>query len=142
MLIKHGGNSILVKPSANWVEGALDNVRADVLFLGTATLGNQNPAFMDAFYNQTVAKVHPQLVIPVHWDDFTQTISNHLVTGNDTDVTTGFDFLIKRLSADNIEFGIMQGLQSVILFGDDDDDDDDEEIKKLEERVIDSSNGQ
>jgi hypothetical protein len=120
IFIKHGDRSMLIKPSDNWLEGALDNVRADVLFLGTATMGNQSPAFRDELYNQTVGKVHPHLLIPVHWNDFTVPLSNHLVAGSDANLTTSFDFLIKRLSADNIEFGIMQGYQSVMLFGNND----------------------
>jgi hypothetical protein len=115
LLIKHDGNSILVKPSDNWLEGGLDNVQADVLFLGTATMAKQSPEFRDTLYNQTVGKVHPQLVIPIHWDDFTLPLSNHLVASN-SNLTTSFDFLIKRLSGDNINFGIILGYQSVMLF--------------------------
>jgi len=114
-VIKHGDHIILVKPSANFVEGALDNVRAEVLFLATATLGKQDQSFKDAFYNQTVGKVRPKLVIPVHWDSFFLPLNDHLefLESNESD---GFDFLIGRLSADHIQFGIMQGFQSIVLF--------------------------
>jgi L-ascorbate metabolism protein UlaG (beta-lactamase superfamily) len=115
-LIQHGDRSILVKPAANYVEGALDDVRADVCFLATGTLGNQDPAFREAFYDQTVAKVKPQLVIPIHWDNFLIPLSESLPPLTDQDLTTSFDFLIKRLTTDKIKFGIMQGYQSVMLF--------------------------
>jgi L-ascorbate metabolism protein UlaG (beta-lactamase superfamily) len=100
MLIRHGDHSMLVKLAANYVEGALDDVRADVLFLATGTLGNQNPAFQNAFYDQTVAKVGPKLVIPIHWDNFFLSLSEHLEAGNDT--SAAFDFLIGRLAADGL----------------------------------------
>jgi L-ascorbate metabolism protein UlaG (beta-lactamase superfamily) len=115
-LIQHGDRSILIKPSANYIEGALDDVRADVLFLATATLGNQEQAFRDTFYEQIVGKVQPQLVIPIHWDNFFLPLSPHLVALDAADLTIGFDFLSKRLEADQIKFGIMQGYQSVMLF--------------------------
>jgi L-ascorbate metabolism protein UlaG (beta-lactamase superfamily) len=117
-LIQHGDRAILVKPAANYIEGAWDDLRANVLFLSTGTLGDQDPAFREAFYEQTVAQVKPQLVIPVHWDNFLLPLSESLVPLTDKDLTTSFDFLIERLSTDRIQFGIVQGYQNVMLFGD------------------------
>lgn len=117
-LIEHGENSVLVKPSANWVDGALDDVRADVLFLGTATLGQQDHAFRDAFYAEAVAAVQPGLVVPIHWDDFFLPLSEDLVPLDSGDLVASFDDLIPRLDVDGIAFGLMQGYQSTVLFGD------------------------
>jgi len=39
-LIKHHGKSIYVKPSPNFIEGALDSLKADVVFIGIATVTN------------------------------------------------------------------------------------------------------
>ncbi|HEV3385515.1 MAG TPA: MBL fold metallo-hydrolase [Gemmata sp.] len=113
-LIKHGDRTILVQ-SSNYIEGARDDIRAEVVFLCTGSLGNQTRAFQDTFYDQTIAKVRPKLVIPVHWDNFFTPLSDHL-EGMD-DLNASFDFLIGRLKADKIEFGILQGYQSVMLFG-------------------------
>jgi L-ascorbate metabolism protein UlaG (beta-lactamase superfamily) len=118
ILIRHGGNSMLVKPSDNFLEGALDKVRVDVLFLGTAGMGTYKKDFQDAVYDQTIGKVRPKLVIPVHWDSFFDPLSDKLqfpLVGN---VPAGFDYLIGRLKEDGIEFGILQGYQSILLFGD------------------------
>ncbi|MBF2050566.1 MAG: MBL fold metallo-hydrolase [Elainella sp. C42_A2020_010] len=115
-LIQHGDHAIFVKPAANYIEGALDQVRADVLFLATETLGNQDAAFREAFYEQTVAKVQPTLVIPVHWDNFNKPLSDSLTALTPWDLKISFDFLIPRLMADQIRFGIMQGFQSILLF--------------------------
>lgn len=118
MLIRHGEHVILVKASGNFVEGAWDDLRADVVFLGAGGLGRQTPAFRNALYDQTVGKVHPRLVIPIHWDNFLLPLSERLVPlyGLLDNLQTGFDFLIQRLSADKIQFGVLQGYQSVLLF--------------------------
>jgi L-ascorbate metabolism protein UlaG (beta-lactamase superfamily) len=120
-LIKHGDRAMLVKASASYVEGALDKVRADVLFLGTAGLGTQTREVQNAIYDQTVRKVQPRLVVPIHWDNFFQPLSDHLEPlGKAIDnVPAGFDYLLVRLKADKIQFGILQGYQSTLLFGKD-----------------------
>jgi L-ascorbate metabolism protein UlaG (beta-lactamase superfamily) len=112
-LIKHGDRAILVN-SSNYIQDALNDVRADVVFLGTGSLSNETKAFQEAFYDQTIAKVRPKLVIPTHWDNFFRPLSDHLEGMDDL---SAFDFLIDRLKSDKIEFGILQGYQSVTLFG-------------------------
>lgn len=62
-----------------------------------------------------VTKVRPWLVIPIHWDDFFSPLGDRLEGQGDPSVS--FGFLIKRLKEDNIRFGILQGYQSVTLFG-------------------------
>jgi L-ascorbate metabolism protein UlaG (beta-lactamase superfamily) len=116
-LVKHGKLVALVKPSTNHVVGALDEVRADVLFLGTATLGVQSDEFRKTYYEQTVSKVRPKLVIPIHWDNFFTPLDDRLDAPARPldDLPTAFDFLIDRLKADKIKFGILQGYQSVSL---------------------------
>jgi L-ascorbate metabolism protein UlaG (beta-lactamase superfamily) len=119
-LIKHGNGTIYVKPSANWIDGAMDNIHADVLFLSTATLGVQKPEFQKTYYAQTVKKVMPRLVIPVHWDNFLTPLSEPAaLLGPPLDNgVAGFDFVIDKLKRDEIQFGIMLPFQSINLFGD------------------------
>ena len=71
--------SIYVKPSPNFIEGALDSLRADVVFIGIATVTNHQLSWQEKFYEQTVRKLKPSLVIPLHWDDFFKPVSDHLV---------------------------------------------------------------
>lgn len=115
-VIKHGSNSILIKPSASWLEGGLDKVSADVVFLSTAQLGLQNHEFMQTYYDQTVAKVNPKLVVPIHWDNFWLPLSKHLLPMSNADTTNSFNYIISRTKTDNIQFGIMQGTESLMLF--------------------------
>lgn len=118
-LIRRGDHAVLVTPSTNAVEGELEKVRADVVFLGTGTLGNQNKKFRDFYYEQTVGTVKPKLVVGIHWDNFFQPLSDKLepMPKLADNVHAGFDDLIARTKADKIEFGLMQGFQSVLLFG-------------------------
>jgi L-ascorbate metabolism protein UlaG (beta-lactamase superfamily) len=120
-LIQRGDRAIFVTPSCNYVEGALDKVRADVLFLGTGTLGKQTRKFQDAYYDETVKKVQPQLVVPIHWDNFFQPLGERFEFPGKLidDGPAAFDFLIDRLKTDKIQFGILQGYQSAVLFGKD-----------------------
>ncbi|MBE5107464.1 MBL fold metallo-hydrolase [Bacillus thuringiensis] len=113
-LITHNNKAFLVK-SANYIEGALDDIRADVLFLGIGGLGKQESTFLNTSYEQTVKKVQPKLVIPIHWDNFTKPLTDTLeVMPKYADNTkNGLDFIINRTKADKIDFQILQGFQSI-----------------------------
>ena len=68
--IEHGDKKILIRPSFNYIEGQLDGIRADVLFLGVAGLAKAEEDMEKKFFAETVAKTRAHLVIPVHWDNF------------------------------------------------------------------------
>ena len=97
----------------------MDDFRADVLFLSTATLGVQDANFQNTYYAQSVSKVKPRLVIPVHWDNFLLPFSAPVeILGAPLDAgPAGFNFLIGRLKTDNIQFGLLLPFQSIMLFG-------------------------
>ena len=69
-LAAHGERRFLIRPSFNYIEGQLDGVRADVLFLGVAGLAKADRETEARFFAETVDKVKPRLVIPLHWDNF------------------------------------------------------------------------
>ncbi|CAN5211798.1 hypothetical protein BH11PLA2_BH11PLA2_02200 [soil metagenome] len=112
-LFRHGEHSFLVTAAGNYVDGSLDKVKAEVMFLSTGGVGMQPKAYQDDYYDHTVKLVKPKLVIPIHWDNFMQPLSDKLEPLGDP----AFDVLIERLKADKIKFGILQGYQSVVLFG-------------------------
>jgi len=111
ILIKHQGHSILIKSSCNYIENALDGVKADVFFLCVADLAEQDSRFQMNFYEQTIGKTRPGLVVPIHWDYFFKPLSKHLKAYPKfiCDVNKAFEFLIKKTEKDNIEFRILQG---------------------------------
>lgn len=114
VLIRKGSHSILIKPSASFIPGALHHVNAEVVFLATDGLAEQDTFFQDLYYQQTIGELRPELVIPVRWDDVAQPLSRSLVPAGDT--PAAFDLLIHRLRADKIRFGLLQGYQTAELF--------------------------
>jgi len=117
-LIEHHGKSIYVKPSPNFIEGALDSLKADVVFIGIATVTNHPLSWQEKFYEENIRKLKPATVIPLHWDDFFKPVSEHLVM-LPRFVNKGqkdFDFFIEKTKGDNIEFKILQGTKSIVLF--------------------------
>ena len=48
----------------------MDGYQADVLFLGVAGLAKADAETERKFFAETVEKVKPELVIPLHWDNF------------------------------------------------------------------------
>lgn len=117
-LIKHNGNSIYIKPSANYLEGVLDSIKADVLLLGIGAFGRQSESFKEEYYKQTVSALTPSLVIPLHWDNFFLPASKNLemmpVLMDNT--SKGFDYLIKKTKIDSIELKILQSGKGIVLF--------------------------
>ena len=68
--VEAGGRRIMIRPSFNYIEGQMDGYRADVLFLGITGLGKADAATEERFFFETVQKLEPELVIPIHWDNF------------------------------------------------------------------------
>jgi L-ascorbate metabolism protein UlaG (beta-lactamase superfamily) len=118
-LVEYAQNSILVKASAGYLPGALDDVRSDVMFCGTAGAFGKDAAYRAAFFDDTVAKVQPKLFVPLHWNNFFQPVTRHLEANFKAidDVAAGWGYLIARLDEMRAEFAPMQGYNSVILFG-------------------------
>ncbi|MFJ7980676.1 MBL fold metallo-hydrolase [Lysinibacillus xylanilyticus] len=115
-LISHNNKTFFVKPSPNYIEGALDDIHADVLFLGIG-VGAQNQDFQNMYYEQTVRKVKPELIIPIHWDNFTKPLTDNLeaLPKFADNTKKGLDFFIQRTKADKIDFLILQGFQSIFF---------------------------
>ena len=118
-LVVHGGRSMLIKASAGYRPGALDAVRADVMFCATAGAVGTDASFRRAFYDQTVATVRPDLLVPLHWNDFFHPVTRHLAANVRAidDVAAGWDYVIDRLSASHATFALVQGYASIIVFG-------------------------
>lgn len=69
-LVKHREKTYLIRPSFNYIPGQLDGIRADVLFLGVAGIAKADEKTKRRFFQETVEKVQPELVLPLHWDNF------------------------------------------------------------------------
>ncbi len=73
ILVEHARGSLLHHGSAGYVPGMLAGVRADTVFLGVALIDELEP-----YLRQTVDAVGAQVVVPVHWDDFTRPLDQPL----------------------------------------------------------------
>ncbi len=68
--VECGRMRVLIRPSFNYIEGQLDGLPADVLFLGVAGLSKADAATEARFFAETVERTGAKLVIPIHWDNF------------------------------------------------------------------------
>lgn len=66
--VDHPLGSILIQGSAGYVTGALDDVRADVVFLGVGRISAKTETYQQEYWEQIVRVVRPRRVFPVHWD--------------------------------------------------------------------------
>jgi len=69
-VVENDGKRYLIRPSFNSIPGQLDGIKADVFFAGIGGLSKASDEERKAFFAETVDKVEPRLVIPVHWDNF------------------------------------------------------------------------
>lgn len=69
-LVEAEGKRYVIRPSFSQIPGQYKGCRADVLFLGTAGLGKAGKEEERTFYKETLDRIRPSLVIPLHWDNF------------------------------------------------------------------------
>jgi L-ascorbate metabolism protein UlaG (beta-lactamase superfamily) len=79
ILVRNGGENILVQSSAGFVNGALKGRSAPIAFLGVGLLGKQNEKFRENYWAEVVRSVGAKRVILVHWDDFMRPLDKPLV---------------------------------------------------------------
>ena len=72
IVISHPQGTTLVHGSAGFSEGALDDVRADVVLLSVAQLKNLGREYSERYWQTLVTATGASSVFPVHFDDFTQ----------------------------------------------------------------------
>lgn len=78
VFISHPQGNILIHASAGYKQGTLAGYKADVVFLGIAGLGKRSATYREEYFQETVVSTGATHIIPVHWDDFTQPISEPL----------------------------------------------------------------
>lgn len=116
-LIVHPCQRMLVHPSANYLPGMYRNVKAEVVFLGIATLGRREKAFVDVYWREVVRTTGAKWVVPIHWDDFTRPLEDGLkpMPRVMDDVAGGMQAVLERADRDGIQVGIMPALAPVSM---------------------------
>ncbi|MFL0809142.1 MAG: MBL fold metallo-hydrolase [Agarilytica sp.] len=74
--IEHPQGNVLINGSAGFVPGALDDVEADLVFLGVAGVGVQSPEYQQQYWQEVVATTRANIVVPVHWDSMIYPLSD------------------------------------------------------------------
>jgi L-ascorbate metabolism protein UlaG (beta-lactamase superfamily) len=64
------GRQLLIVGSAGYVRGALQGLRAEVVYLGVGQLGHQSADYLREYWSETVRTVGARRVVLIHWDDF------------------------------------------------------------------------
>ena len=117
--ISHPLGAVLVHPSAGYINGALDGYRADVIFLGISRLGDHAPMYRRAYYRETVSATGARLVIPVHWDDYTEPLDEPLQPHVRfmSDFRDAMNFLVDETEENpSVQLRMMQGFETILLF--------------------------
>jgi len=74
LYLKHPRGRLLIQASAGFIEGGLEGIEADVVFLGTGGLGSQTDDYRERYWHETVDRTGATRIIPVHWDGLTSPI--------------------------------------------------------------------
>jgi len=77
--VEHQGKRYMIRPSFNYIKGQMDGYKADVLFLGVAGLQKADAETERTFYAETIEKLEPKLVIPLHWDNFFSPLTKPII---------------------------------------------------------------
>ena len=72
--VQHPKGNFVVVGSAGYVEGSLQGLQADTIFLGIGGIGSQTEAYRQAYWHETVKATGAQRVIPIHYDSLTAPI--------------------------------------------------------------------
>ncbi len=72
ILIAHAEGTTLIQGSAGYVEGSMDDVRADVVMLGTFGLADFGSNYARKYWQTYVTTTGARRVFPIHFDDYTR----------------------------------------------------------------------
>ncbi|MEQ1887700.1 MAG: MBL fold metallo-hydrolase [Alphaproteobacteria bacterium] len=114
ILVQHADKSLLINASAGFEPGALKDIRADVVLLGTGGLGMFEVQHEDGYWNEVVVGTGAKRVIAIHWDDF-MTVGAGEPLVPSTKILGDFDhmmaFLKTRGAKDGVEVRLPQDWQ-------------------------------
>lgn len=106
--LRHSDGNLMVQASANVLPGAVAGYEADVIYLGVGTLGKQPADFRERYWREYVGQVGARRVVPIHWDNFTVSLSRPLVPFpaffDDFDAT--MEFLALRCALEDVSLGL------------------------------------
>ena len=86
IVVRHPAGTALIQGSAGYVEGALADTSADVVYLGIGGLGSLGKDHAAAYFKEIVGPTGAPCVVPIHWDDFSMPFGEIVWRGSIYDV--------------------------------------------------------
>ncbi len=82
LLIKHEGVNIAIQGSAGYKENVIPDFDADIQFLAIAGIELMDETYNRKYQKYVIDAVNPEVIVPIHWDDFTVPLDEGLKTTN------------------------------------------------------------
>lgn len=82
VLMRKDNYSWAIHGSAGFAENAYVGEDVDILFLAVAGLETMDDDFNETFQQHVVEALNPEVIVPIHWDDFTVPLNKGLKTHN------------------------------------------------------------
>jgi L-ascorbate metabolism protein UlaG (beta-lactamase superfamily) len=121
--VSHPKGSWLIVGSAGFVEGALQGLTADTVFLGVGGLGSQTADYMEQFWRESVSAVAPSRIIPIHFDSLTAPVAGPFkgqvkaLAFLSSDRESTLSFLRNKAAANpQLRFSTLPRFDEVVLF--------------------------
>ena len=89
VVIEHPAGTAVVQGSAGYVEGRLDDIAADVVYLGIGGVGIPGKDHARTYFREIVGATGAGCARPVHWDDFNRPFGEIAVPAGRGDVEEG-----------------------------------------------------
>jgi len=80
LLIEHESTTIAIHGSAGYKENSLIDVDVDLAFVSIAGLEAMDDTYISDFQHHTIDALHPEVIVPIHWDDFNVPLHKGLKT--------------------------------------------------------------
>jgi L-ascorbate metabolism protein UlaG (beta-lactamase superfamily) len=123
VVIAHPLGTLLIQGSAGYVPGALQKIRADVVFLGIGGLGAQTRDYQEAYFREVVEAVGARRIFPIHWDDLTRPIARPIRPPSRLldrvfgfGFQAGMDFVVARAASLGINVALAPPWRRIVLF--------------------------
>ncbi|MCI5056951.1 MAG: MBL fold metallo-hydrolase [Flavobacteriales bacterium] len=93
IIIEHEKTSFAIHGSAGFKENYLDkDLDVDILFLSVAGIEVKDSNYVQGYQQHVVEALNPEVIIPIHWDDFTTQLDKGIKTNHRVfNSLTGFD---------------------------------------------------
>lgn len=100
VVIEHPAGIAVVQGSAGYVEGRLDEVTADIVYLGVGGVGIPGKDHVGRYFEEIVGATGAGCARPIHWDDFNRPFGEIVFMGGREAVDEGIAWVRDVAAAD------------------------------------------